>query len=249
MKGYLQSLLIPRVCTLFTLLVTSLAAAAGAPIRVTLLTGGHDYEREPYLKIYAANPEIALTHLEHTKGTADAWDRIDLAACDVVVLYDMPRTITEAQQTKFRQLFDRGIGLVATHHALVSCQQWPEYERIIGGRWIERPEKGGDPSAKPSGYRHNVDISVVIARRDHPVTAGLENFLIHDEIYWAYRVGADVVPLLTTTHPDSGNPLAWARTEKNSRVVYLLLAHGPSGYSDPHYRRLLANAIRWTARR
>jgi type 1 glutamine amidotransferase len=249
MKGYLQSLLFFSAGALFPLLATSLAAAGPAPIRVTLLTGGHDYEREPYLKIYAANPEIALTHLEHTKGTADAWDRIDLAACDVVVLYDMPRTITEAQKAKFRQLFERGIGLVATHHALVSYQQWSDYERIIGGRWIERPEKGGDPTAKPSGYRHDVDIPVVIARRDHPVNAGLENFLIHDEIYWAYRVSADVVPLLTTTHPESGNPLAWARTEKNSRVVYLLLAHGPSGYGGPNYRRLLANAIRWTARR
>lgn len=237
-----------RIPTLLALFAIALGAAAAAPIRVTLLTGGHDYDRESYLKIYAANPEIALTHLEHSPGTADAWDRIDLAACDVVVLYDMPRTITEAQQAKFRQTFERGIGLVVTHHALVSYQQWPEYERIIGGRWIDVPEKGGDPKAKPSGYRHDVDIPVVIAHRDHPVTAGLGNFLIHDEIYWGYRVGPDVVPLLATTHPDSGNPLAWTRTEKKSRVVYLLLAHGPSGYADPNYRRLLANAIRWTAR-
>lgn len=238
-----------RAPALLALIAASVVAAAEAPIRVTLLTGGHDYEHAPYLEIYAANPEVTLTHLEHSKGTADAWDRIDLAACDVVVLYDMPRTITAAQQTKFLQLLDRGIGLVVTHHALVSYQQWGEYERIIGGRWIELPEKGGDPAVKPSGYRHDVDIPVVIANRHHPITAGLENFLIHDEIYWGYRVGADVVPLLTTTHPDSGNPLAWARTEKNSRVAYLLLGHGPSAYADLNYRRLLANAIRWTARR
>jgi hypothetical protein len=48
------------------LLATLHAAAGAAPIRVTLLTGGHDYERVPYLQIYAANPEIALTHLEHS---------------------------------------------------------------------------------------------------------------------------------------------------------------------------------------
>jgi uncharacterized protein len=227
-------------------LLLAASAPAGEKIHVLLLTGGHGYEREPYLRIYRDNPDIALTHLEHSPGTADAWDRADLAKADVVVLYDMPRTITPAQQARFQEMFARGTGLVVTHHALVSYQGWADYERFIGGRWVEKPAKGGDPSAKPSGYRHDVDIPVVIAR-EHPITAGVRNFTIHDEIYWNFRVGADVTPLLTTTHPDSGNPLAWVRTEGKSRVAYLLLGHGPSAYGDANYRRLLANAINWAA--
>jgi type 1 glutamine amidotransferase len=224
-------------------------AEAPARIRVLLITGGHAFAHEPYLQVYRDNPDITVTQLEHTPGTADAWDRADLAACDVVVLYDMPRTITGAEKDKFLSLFSRGIGLVVTHHALVSYQGWPDYERIIGGRWIDLPAKGGDPRAKPSGYQHDVDIPVVIADPAHPVTAGVGNFTIHDEIYWDFRVGADVTPLLTTTHPKSGNPIAWYRTEGLSRVVYLQLGHGPSAYGDPHFRHLLANAIRWAARR
>jgi type 1 glutamine amidotransferase len=236
-----------------------LAAALGVPraasaadagkIRVLLITGGHAFEREPYLQIYRDNPEIVVTHLEHTPGTADAWDRADLSACDVVVLYDMPRTITDREKARFSSLFTRGTGLVVTHHALVSYQGWPDYERIIGGRWIDVPEKGGDPHLQPSGYQHGVDIPVVISDPSHPVTAGMANFTIHDEIYWDFHVGADVKPLLTTTHPKSGNPIAWWRLEGASRVVYLQLGHGPSAYGDPNFRRLLANAIRWAARR
>jgi type 1 glutamine amidotransferase len=246
--------MLPRMWLFLILLAAGTGPATGLSaepdkIRVLLLTGGHDYEREPYLQVYRDNPDITLTHLEHAKGTADAWDRADLTACDVVVLYDMPRSITPAQQARFMELFARGTGLVVTHHALVSYQGWPEYERIIGGRWIEKPEKGGDPAVKPSGYRHDVDIPVGVADKAHPVTAGLRDFTIHDEIYWDFRVGADVTPLLTTTHPDSGNPLAWVRTEGKSRVAYLLLGHGPSAYGDANYRRLLANAIRWAARR
>ena len=36
-----------------------------------------------------------------------------------------------------------GIGLVVLHHALVSYQHWPEYERIIGGRYPESDGKSG----------------------------------------------------------------------------------------------------------
>ena len=227
------------------------AARAGAAekIRVLLITGGHAFEQEPYLQVYRDNPEIAVTHLEHTPGTADAWDRADLSACEVVVLYDMPRTITEPEKARFLSLFRRGTGLVVTHHALVSYQGWADYERIVGGRWIDVPEKGGDPHLQPSGYQHDVDIPVVIADRTHPVTAGVGDFTIHDEIYWAFRVGSDVKPLLTTTQPKSGNPIGWWRTEGSSRVVYLQLGHGPSAYRDSNFRRLLANAIRWAARR
>lgn len=229
------------------------AAEAASPpdrrIRVLLLTGGHGFERESYLQVFRDNPEIVLSHLEHTKGTADGWERADLAACDVVLLYDMPRTITEAQQARFRSLFARGTGLLVTHHALVSYQGWPDYERIIGGRYVEPPEKGGPAGAAPSGYEHDVDIPVTVVARGHPVTAGLADFTIRDEIYWGFRVGADVTPLLSTTHPKSGKPLAWCRTEGRSRVAYVLLGHGPSAFGDANYRRLMANAIRWAAGR
>jgi hypothetical protein len=227
--------------------IATRASPAEPKIRVLLLTGGHKFEREPFLAIFRNDPGIELTHLEHTPGTADAWDRADLDACDVVVLYDQPRTITETQKARFLSLFTRGLGLVVTHHSLVSYQRWPDYERIIGGRWVDVPEKGGDPRDTPSGFEHDVDIPVEIVDPAHPVTTGLGNFTIRDEIYWGYRVGADVTPLLATSHPKSDRPLAWTRTEAHSRIVYLLFAHGPTGYADPHYRQLLANAIRWTA--
>jgi type 1 glutamine amidotransferase len=229
------------------LLAFPAAAAAPAPPRVLVVTGGHGFQQDPFLEVFKTNAAIAWTHLEHTKGTADVYDRADLAAYDVVLLYDMPRTITESQRAKFLGLFARGTGLVVTHHALCSYQDWPDYERIIGGRYLEK-KAAVAAGLTPSGYEHDVDLPVVVAARQHPVTAGVADFTIHDEIYWGYRVGKDVTPLLTTPHPKSGNPLAWCRTEGKSRVVYLLLGHDAKAYVDPNYRRLLANAIRWVAR-
>jgi len=90
---------------------------------------------------------------------------------------------------------------------------------------------------------------VVIVAKAHPITAGLKDFIITDEIYWGFRTTPDATPLITTTQPKSGKPLAWYRTQGKSRVVYLQLGHGPSAYDDPNYRRLLAQSIQWTAKR
>jgi type 1 glutamine amidotransferase len=235
------------VRTLVTLLGLALAtlAPAAEKIRLLILTGGHGYPREAFFRMFAENAEVSFTHVEHTKGTADGWERADLAAADVVVLYDMPPSFTPIQQERMRSLFARGTGLVVLHHALVSEHQWPEYERIIGGVY---PVKGA-PGAESSGYRHDVDIPVTIAASSHPITAGLAGFTVRDEIYWGFRVGADVTPLLTAMHPDSSNPIAWCRTEGRSRVVYLQLGHGQLCMDNPHYRDLLARSLRWAARR
>lgn len=240
-----------RLIIACALAVVALASAADPPtapspkIRTLIFTGGHGFTKEPFFRIFRENPEISFTPVAHTAGTADGWERADLAATDVVVLYDMPKVITPAQQERLRSLFTRGTGLVVLHHALVSEHNWPDYERIIGGVYPTQSAPGG----AAAGYRHDVDIPVVVATRDHPITTGFEGFTVRDEIYWGYRVGADVTPLLTTTHPDSGKPLAWCRTEGKSRVVFLQLGHGLPCYDDPHYRDFLARCVRWAAHR
>jgi type 1 glutamine amidotransferase len=234
------------LAALFALGLAAVSVAAEpAKLRVLVLTGGHGFAREPFFRMFQDNAEIVFTALEHTKGTADGWERADLAAADVVVLYDMPPAISAAQQERMRSLFTRGTGLVVLHHALVTEHNWPDYEAIIGGAY---PVKGA-PGAKATGYRHDVTIPVVVANREHPITAGFADFTVQDEIYWGYRVGADVTPLLTTTHPESGKPLAWCRNEGKSRVVYLQLGHGPPCFEHPAYRDFLARSLRWTAGR
>jgi len=226
---------------------TGSAADGGGQLKVLVVTGGHGFKAEPFFQMFKANPEITVTHAEHAKADATGYERDDLLSYDAVVLYDMPKTITDAQKAKLLSLFDKGIGLVVLHHALVSYQQWPDYERIIGGRYPEPdPNKPGVVTGQV-GYEHDVDIPVNIVGRDHPITAGLKDFTIHDEIYWGYRVGSDVTPLLSTTHPRSGKPLAWCRTEGKSRVVFVQPGHGPEAFEDANYRKLLAQSIRWAA--
>jgi len=225
------------------------ATAAEEKIKVLVVTGGHGFERAPFFKMFADNTEIEFLAAEHAKTNATVFERKDLASFDVVVLYDMVQQITDGQKARFMALCDRGVGLVVLHHALVSYPQWPDYERIIGGRYQEPDATKPGTVTEAVGWKHDEIIPVTVLATNHPVTAGLTNFTIYDEIYWGYRVGADVTPLISTTHPKSGKPLAWARTEGKSRVVFIQLGHGKEAFTDANYRKLLAQSIRWTAAR
>ena len=237
------------VCAILVATVPALAAFAHeAVIKVLVVTGGHGFETEPFFRLFRDNPAITSVAVEHDGASATAWERDDLATFDVIVLYDMPRHITSAQQAKLRSLFELGTGLVVLHHALVSFQDWPDYERIIGGRYPE-PPKGQPAVSDKVGYEHDVEVPVTILDPRHPITAGIENFTIRDEIYWGFRVGSDVHPLLGTTHPKAGKPLMWTRTEGRSRVVFLQLGHDRHAFENSHFRELVARSISWAARR
>lgn len=235
---------------ILTLIISVLAwshAFAAEKLKVLVVTGGHGFERTPFFKTFEDNSAITYIEAKQSK-TSVAYEHPDLFKQDVVVLYDMVQNITDAQKTNFLALFDRGIGLLVMHHALVNYQSWPEFERIIGGTYPEPQDQKGKVTEK-LGWQHDVQVPVVIVAKNHPVTAGLSDFTIHDEIYWGFRTTADAVPLITTTHPRSGKPLMWTRNEKKSRVIYLQLGHGPEAYAHPNYRRLVTQSIQWLAPR
>jgi type 1 glutamine amidotransferase len=237
------------VCMFLMLLLSDTTSSAAEKLKVMIVTGGHGFEKEPFFKMFENNSEISFTTASHSGANASVYERDDLLSYDVAVLYDMPKEINESQKQNFLSLFDKGIGVVVLHHALVSYPNWPEYEKIIGGHYSEPDPKRPGTVTEQAGYQHDVDIPVVIVAKNHPVTAGLNDFMINDEIYWGFQVRPGVTTLITTTHPKSGKPLGWTRMQGKSRLVYLQLGHGPSAFNDPNYRKLLAQSIRWTAKR
>jgi len=217
--------------------------------RVLVVTGGHAFESEPFLRMFKDNPDITFTAVEHPKAqalfTAEA-----AKAYDVVVLYDLWQKIDDTVKADFIQLVASGKGVVALHHSLASYKDWPEYRKIIGGFYYLKPQTV-DGSEKPASvYQEDLDLKVKVADPDHPVTAGVAaEFAIHDETYGKFDLLPDSHPLLTTDEPTSDKVIGWCRTYGKARVVYLQGGHDHFAYANPEYRKLLANAIRWTAAR
>lgn len=224
-----------------------LAADSAPKIKVLVVTGGHGFEKAAFSKVFSDNTRLAVTEAAHEAGGPTVFDRDDLATFDAVVLYDMQKSISDSQKKNFLSLLDRGVGLVVLHHAIVSYQHWPEYEKIIGGKYPEEDGKGGVVT-EATGYKHDEEVPAVILEKNHPVTAGLQDFVIHDEIYWGFHTTPDVLPLVSTTHPKSGKPLAWARHEGKSRIVYIQFGHDHFAYENENFRRLVGQSISWVAR-
>jgi len=225
------------------------ADPAGDKIRVLVVTGGHGYEKEPFVELFQSMAGIEPVHVEHPAG-GNAFvpkdkpqDYTEGFKHDVIVLYDLWQPLPEQARENFLRLLGRGKGLVVLHHALADYQAWAEFEKIAGGRFFLQPA----PDHPASGFREGVDVDVEVADPRHPITAGISPFRVHDEVYSRFRVLQSVHPLLTTNHPESGKVLAWAHRYANARVATVQLGHGPPTYKHPSYRRLLHQAIRWAA--
>jgi type 1 glutamine amidotransferase len=228
-------------------------AAAGPapsqkPLRVLVVTGGHDFEREAFTAMWNSLDGVEWTEARHPDAhkllTPEAGK-----AYDVVALYDMWAPITPEARTAFAELIRKGKGLVALHHCLAGYPDWPEFDKMIGGRYFQSVPAGAGPEVKASTYVDAVPYRVHVADRKHPIVRGIEDFDITDEVYGSFGVEPDSKPLLTATEPRSGPVIGWTRTYGKARTCYLMLGHDHVAYTDANYRKLVVQALFWAARR
>jgi len=173
----------------------------------------------------------------------------------------------------FAALLDEGKDIVALHHALAGWPTWGQYHEWLGGQFLYHPGVARGRDVPDSGYAHDVSYEAQVVA-DHPVVQGLPpRFALTDEVYLAQVFAEDVTPLLRADmpftrdrffsadaavrgrmydregweHPPGSDLIGWTREVARSRLVYLQPGDGPSAYDNPYYRRLVENAIRWTA--
>ncbi|MBX7258711.1 MAG: ThuA domain-containing protein [Candidatus Hydrogenedentes bacterium] len=223
---------------------------AAKPIRVLIVTGGHDFDRAEFFAAFDSMKGIAWKEVQHPAAN-DSYTKEAAAAYDVVVLYDMVQEITEEQKQNFiRVLKEDGKGLVALHHCLASYQAWPEYTSIIGGKYFLADVVENGKVVRPgSTYDHDQDLNVQILDPADPITKGVSNFVTHDEAYNGFDVSKDVKPLLRVEHPKCGPIVGWSHEYGKARVAYIMLGHDKKGYDNQGFKALVHNAILWAAKK
>jgi hypothetical protein len=164
-------------------------------------------------------------------------------------MYNMTQEISKKRQDNFKKLLDRGIGFVALHHNIGAFQTWPEFKKIAGCKYYLKPAKEGERQIRASTFKHGIDLDVKVADKNHPITRGLKDFKIHDEGYKYCGFEKDNRVLLTTDHTESDETVAWVSKYKKAKICGIMLGHDGKAYANPNYRKLLSQAINWTAGR
>jgi hypothetical protein len=153
-----------------------------------------------------------------------------------------------------RKLIDSGIGFVNLHYAV----EYPKSQADNILPWL-----GG---YYETGYSINpIWTADIKSLPDHAITRGVKPWVIQDEWYYNIRFAPGtkgVTPILRATppdatrrtpdakkHPGREETLAWAFNRENGgRSFGFTGAHFHKNWGDENFRRLVVNAILWTAR-
>jgi len=206
-----------------------------------LVTGGHAFDTLQFFQLFDSFDDIDYEHFAQPEANAEIANG-KANDFDVLVFYDMWNEITPAEKSAYLKLTKQGKPFLFLHHSIVSYQNWPEFEKLIGGKYVE---KGRNISNEDlSTYEHDVWVYCTIENYT-PVTSGFSELRFFDEVYGNMRISDDVKPLLRTRHPKSSEFVAWQHVYNKSNVVYIQSGHDRRTYESKEYRKLLLQAIKY----
>lgn len=170
--------------------------------------------------------------LEHLAGTAA-----------VVFLLPSGDVLTPAARAELHSFVAAGGGFAGVHAAADAEQSWPEYERLVGARFLSHP------------HEQELAAEITVEDATHPATSGLPSPWPWVEEWYAFtsnpRGSVDVLLSVdegqylpagqTAMGPD--HPLSWSGRYGSGRTWYTALGHHESAYSDPRFRTHLWGGI------
>ncbi len=228
------------------LLFSTERTQAKAPIRILVVTGGHGYNQSSFNEMFASLGKNITFQLAEFPSAFDQFLPGNRSKYDVLVFYHMWQKITPDQEKLFAETIREGKPLVVLHHSICAFDEWPEYWKIVGGKYFHKTTTLDGKEFAACTYLHDLHFRVNVAKMKHPVTKGVKDFEIFDETYKGYYVAPDVVPLLTTTEPSSTPVIGWVHTYGKSRVVTLQSGHDTPTFQNANFRKLLRQAIQWS---
>jgi len=166
--------------------------------RILVVTGGHRVALDDFLGAVAdICTDRGWVWAHATQPTAQRWLTDELAGeWDAILLHDIPGlrlkrgeeplVVGPDPQTAADvvNLLDAGQGLVVLHHAISAWPGWEGWAEVTGARFLYRPGRLRGVDLPSSGYRVG-RYTVRVTDAAHPVVAGVRDFEVDDELYFA----------------------------------------------------------------
>ena len=236
---------------LLTIILSSLIFTFTAPaqsIRLLVVTGGHDYNQPEFEGMLDSMPGRVSYKVAELPEAFALFEKQHRSEYDVIVFYHMWQKISSDQQTAMAECIREGKPLIVLHHSICAFDDWNEYVNLIGGKYFHRPDTIDGRILSVSSYQHDVPVSIQVVRDQHPVTEGIDDFMIIDETYNNFYVQPTVTPLLITDTPGSTKIIGWTKQYGKSRVVTFQSGHDVPAFRSTEFRKLLWQAINWVSK-
>lgn len=144
------------------------------PINTLLLSGAnnHDWTRStPFVRqLLADSGRFTVTVTDDPSSVLE--DAAKLAEYQLIFSDYYGPEWSDAAKTNFEAAVAGGMGLVILHAADNAFPGWVEYEKMVGLLWREG-----------TGHGEFHEFLVRLLDHDHPITAGLADFMQWDELY------------------------------------------------------------------
>jgi type 1 glutamine amidotransferase len=163
----------------------------------------------------------------------------ELENTDVLVMFLAEGgTISPEDRVNLDKFLKRGGGIVTLHDGVCGTDpQW--FKTVIGGAWEHGRSKW-----------YEGDVGVYFIDTDHPITQGVSNFDIKDEVYWDLHMMPEAHVLANSFQSVFViAPQMWTYEKENYRSFVWLQGHEYESFSQPHFRALLLRGIAWAGKR
>lgn len=156
---------------------------------------------------------------------------------------ETPKTwITEEQGEAVKDFVASGNGFYSLHNNSHLSLSSKNYREVMGGAYI------GHPPLRPFKVR--------VIKKDHPVTQGVEDFMVNDEQHFVVYdkdpgnilLRAENIDGLGYENHGTESISGWAHEYGKGRVVFTAVGHNIHAMWQPEYFKLQKNAVRWLLR-
>lgn len=216
-----------------------------APMRVLLVTGGHWFDRENLSKMILDRPNTTLTEIE-LPADQDKLRAGITNDFDVLVFHDQSRfELSDEQKKNLEAMWAEGTPTVMLHHALIAHNDFPLFRNVYGTAFLIAPMKIDEKEYPGSTYKHPTEVNFHFVNKEHPITAGLADFTLTDEVFGNLWLADDNDVLIETDHPESSRPICWTRWYEKSPVFVLIQGHDGVAFGDARYREIFYRGLDW----
>jgi type 1 glutamine amidotransferase len=165
-----------------------------------------------------------------------------LEAYDVIVFLLFNKSlpmISDAGKKNLLAFVEGGRGFYVQHLASASYKEWEEFGELCGRHWV----------MGTSGHGPRSVFTCNITKTEHPITKGMKDFKIFDELYSKLQ-GDAPIEVLVSADSDWSNqtePMVFTRAYGKGRSVHNALGHDRKAIMDSDCQTLIVRGVEWAA--